>query len=147
MRSALTVHIKRCQNKEERVRKFACDMCDKLFFEPDKVRKHKRFVHLKLRNYRCDECGDTFRDLKMVGFESHQFIHVNFLVIQTIKGVIISLEILQKTARNIGVSLTGLAKEVIDLSLLLELSFLYTGIFLIHTQCYFCKFVIKYYFM
>ena len=55
------------------MRKYACDMCDKLFFEPDKVRKHKRFVHLKLRNYRCDECGDTFRDLKMVGFHIHHF--------------------------------------------------------------------------
>ncbi len=61
MRSALTVHIKRAHSEEERVRKYACDMCDKLFFEPDKVRKHKRFFHLKLRNYKCDQCGETFR--------------------------------------------------------------------------------------
>jgi KRAB domain-containing zinc finger protein len=55
------VHIKRVHSEEERVRKYACDMCDKLFFEPDKVRKHKRFFHLKLRNYKCNLCGETFR--------------------------------------------------------------------------------------
>ncbi len=59
--SALASHMGR-HHKPGREKKFPCDMCDKQFFEPNHLQRHRRFVHLKERNFHCEECGNSFRD-------------------------------------------------------------------------------------
>ncbi len=60
--SALASHMGRHHKPGGREKKYPCDMCDKQFFEIFHLQRHKRFVHLKERNYHCEECGNSFRD-------------------------------------------------------------------------------------
>ena len=83
--SALASHMGRHHNPAGREKKFPCDMCEKTFFEPNHLQRHKRFVHLKERNFHCEECGNSFRDSFAVILNFQSFLspifcqYVNFL--------------------------------------------------------------------
>ncbi len=70
----------RHHNPAGREKKFPCDMCEKQFFEPNHLQRHKRFVHLKERNFHCEECGNSFRDSFAVILIFKSFLSANFLV-------------------------------------------------------------------
>ena len=38
----------------------SCDLCNKNFSSPSKLRRHVRIVHEKIKPYHCQECGKNF---------------------------------------------------------------------------------------
>ena len=43
-----------------KVRKFVCDICDKHFASKQNLKEH-RFIHTGQKPYKCDLCGQDFR--------------------------------------------------------------------------------------
>ena len=56
--AALSLKLK----KPDAARKFTCDICFQPFSLQQSVRRHKRNVHFKRRDYRCEVCEKTFTD-------------------------------------------------------------------------------------
>ena len=43
-----------------KLRKFVCDICDKHFASKQNLKEH-RFIHTGQKPYKCDLCGQDFR--------------------------------------------------------------------------------------
>lgn len=67
---ALDVHLVKCHTK-----RYACEICGKMFPYKYQLKTHINAVHLNIRNHTCDVCGKSFKT--RANFDTHMSRHMD----------------------------------------------------------------------